>query len=174
MVAWHASRAPPSLVPGWQCRCSGEEQRNDKLFGEIGHRSAVRSGWQMHQAHIKERQQPENAVGQEQRMRHLRDDNRESQRHRYCGSQEPLAMTIMETMPFLQREWRQEPRVQQPVCHVKEPGAESKCAWEPWRQLQPGGAPKSPAPEGSYSGCIQTQKMPVPQQYVRQTNQILV
>jgi hypothetical protein len=128
----------------------------------------------MHQPQIEEREHPENAVCEQQRTRHPRNEHCKSERYRRCDSQEKPPVAMVEAMPLLQRGLGREPRVQQPVGYVKKPGAQRQCSGKPWRQPQPGRAPKSPAPQRSYSGCIQAQEVPITQQYVREAKQASV
>ena len=83
-------------------------------------------------------------------------------------------MAVVETMPLLQCGLRREPRVQQTICHIEQPRAQCQSCRKPWRKREPGRAPKSPTPQRGYSGCIQTQKVPVPQQCVREAEQTSV
>ena len=64
-------------------------------------------------------------------------------------------MALVETVPLLQCGLRRESRVEQAVCHIKQPRAQRQSGGKPRRKPEPGRAPKGQTPERSYSGCIQ-------------------
>ena len=174
MVSWHSRGDAACLIPSGQRRSSGKQQRDGELFRKVVERLAADPHRQVHQPQVKQRQRAENAVCGDQGARHARDEQRKKQRNRHDHRQEPSPVPRVETMPFLQRRFWRQPRIQQPVCHIKQPCAERESDGKPGRKPQPSRASKGPAPQRSDRGCVQAQEVPVPQQRVREAQQTSV
>ncbi len=117
-------------------------------FGKYGKRSATGPRRQMHQPQIEKA---------ERRQEHSRREARNAASSRQHREERALPARRLTRNHLRWRSWKRcrscsvdcgdEPRVQQPVCHIEEPCAHRQSGGKPWRKPETGRAPEGPAPQ---------------------------